>query len=96
VPALRRRDDPGPDPLRTPTEDDRPRLRFLMTGDLGLTGGPLDVLTPTCQESGLSLSCERLSVRSTLAPGVSLIGTYPARSPDSPDSAHPNVGEFGL
>ena len=33
VSALRRRDDPRPDPLRAPTDDDHPRLRYLMTAD---------------------------------------------------------------
>jgi hypothetical protein len=33
VSALRSRNDPGPDPLRAPTDDDHPRLRYLMTAD---------------------------------------------------------------
>jgi hypothetical protein len=94
VPSLRRRDGPGPNPLRAPAQDDRRRFRFVMTGDTCLTSGlPVDVLTPTSQESCLSISYAPLSVPPARRFGASPIAADPATSPDS---LHPNVAEPGL
>jgi hypothetical protein len=65
-----------------------------MTGDTCLTSGlPVDVLTPTSQESCLSISYAPLSVPPARRFGASPIAADPATSPDS---LHPNVAEPGL
>ena len=88
--------DPGPDPLRAPTDDDHPRLRYLMTAGL----------TPDCRALVNVVIHASEIVR--LKPGWTLPVPCPpaaarqashscphCTSPKPPECAHPDTVEPG-